>query len=90
MDKKFTESKKAKGLLVGLIAGVVISAAAVAAGPAAVAVLPDVLTFIGSLCGAHQLSQGVQDVFTAKAANKTADTSQQAAGSKDTVIAEIK
>lgn len=65
MDKTLTESKKGTGMLAALIAGILASAAAVAAGPAGVAVLPQVLIFIGSVCGAHQLAQGAQDVTNA-------------------------
>ena len=59
------DSRKGTGLIIGLIAGLLASAAAVAVGPSAIAVLPQVLLFIGSITGVHQAAQTVQDVAKA-------------------------
>jgi primosomal replication protein N len=61
-DKKFLQSKKSNGMLIGLAAGLLASAAAVASGPTGISVLPTVLTFIATITGANQFAQGAQDV----------------------------
>lgn len=65
MDKTPTTSKKWTSMALGLGAGLLASAAAVAAGPAGVAVLPSVLTFIATVTLGHIGVQGTQDTMAA-------------------------
>lgn len=70
------DSKKGQGFIYALIAGVVVTAAAVAVSPAipaALTALPDILGFITLVTGFHQGAQGAQDIFNAKNSNKPCD-----------------